>query len=295
MIRRNDGGPRRVSIPAASIVDFLAATRLFAGCDRATIEKIAPHVFAAEVGAGVVIMRAGTPKPGIGFVYSGRAAVRDGQAVIEEVAPGEAFGVTGAFLGTAPPQEVAAAEDSVVFLPGHDVVVQLASKVAAFLVRGRAPARPGGHVAASGTRGGPQHGAPARRHPVRARVDLRSDGGPGGHRAAQAHPAAPAAAARAARAHADHRHGRPDELGVAHGGPAPDVDHEDRRGGDQPGRLQRGVRAAPHRRDARRARQAHDRDRGRARADGVRSGGSGARGQAARPRWATRSWRWRAG
>jgi type IV pilus assembly protein PilB len=128
----NDGRPRRVSIPVSSIVDFLAGTRLFAGCDRSTIEKIAPHVFPAEVGAGVVIVRAGTPKPGIGFVFSGRAAVRDGQTVVEEIPPGEAFGVTGAFLGTAPPHEVAAAEDSVVFLMGHDVVVQLATKVAAF-------------------------------------------------------------------------------------------------------------------------------------------------------------------
>jgi type IV pilus assembly protein PilB len=121
-----------VSIPVASVVDFMAGTRLFAGCDRATIEKIAPHVFAAEVGAGVVIVHAGTPKPGIGFVFSGRAVVRDGQTVVEEVPPGESFGVAGAFLGTAPPHEVVAAEDSVVFLMGHEVVVQLATKVAPF-------------------------------------------------------------------------------------------------------------------------------------------------------------------
>ena len=127
-----DGRPRRASIPAPAIVDFLATTRLFSGCDRATIEKVAPHVYPAEVSAGVVIVRAGTPKPGIGFVYAGRATVRDGTVVVEEIGAGEAFGETGAFLGTAPLHEVAAAEDSVVFLLGHDVVVQLATKIASF-------------------------------------------------------------------------------------------------------------------------------------------------------------------
>ena len=124
--------PRRASVAPAAIVDFLAATRLFAGCDRATIEKVAPHVYPAEVAAGVVIVRAGTPKPGIGFVFAGRAAVRDGRTVVEEIASGEAFGETGAFNGTAPLHEVAATEDSVVLLLGHDVVVQLATKVASF-------------------------------------------------------------------------------------------------------------------------------------------------------------------
>jgi type IV pilus assembly protein PilB len=127
-----EGRPRRANVPAPAIADFLATTRLFSGCDRATIEKVAPHVYPAEVAAGVVIVRAGTPKPGIGFVYAGRAVVRDGQVVVEEVAAGEAFGEAGAFLGTAPLHEVAAAEDSVVFLLGHDVVVQLATRVASF-------------------------------------------------------------------------------------------------------------------------------------------------------------------
>jgi len=132
MSRGSDGRPRRADVAAPAIVEFLAKTRLFAGCDRATIEKIAPHVFPAQVAAGVVIVRAGAQKPGIGFVYSGRAAVRDGRSVVEEVAAGEAFGETGAFNGADPLHEVAAAEDSVVLLIGHDVVVQLATKVAAF-------------------------------------------------------------------------------------------------------------------------------------------------------------------
>jgi type IV pilus assembly protein PilB len=124
--------PRRASVPAPAIVDFLATTRLFAGCDRATIERVAPHVYPAQVAAGVVIVRAGTPRPGIGFVYAGRAAVRDGHEVVEVVESGEVFGETGAFNGTAPLHEVAATVDSVVLLIGHDVVVQLASRVAPF-------------------------------------------------------------------------------------------------------------------------------------------------------------------
>jgi type II secretory ATPase GspE/PulE/Tfp pilus assembly ATPase PilB-like protein len=119
-----------VAVPA--IVEFLATTSLFAGCDRATVEKIAPHVYPVEVPAGVVIVRAGTANPGIGFVFTGRAAVRDGEAVLEEVGVGEAFGESGAFLGTTPPYEVVAAEDSVMLLLSHDVVKQLATKIAAF-------------------------------------------------------------------------------------------------------------------------------------------------------------------
>jgi type II secretory ATPase GspE/PulE/Tfp pilus assembly ATPase PilB-like protein len=132
MSSEGDARPRRVDIPAPTIAAFLAGTPLFGGCDRATVDKIAPHVFAAEVPAGVVIVRAGTPNPGIGFVYAGRALVRDAATIVEEVGVGEAFGETGAFLGTEQPFEVAAAEDSVVFLLGHDIVNQLAAKIAAF-------------------------------------------------------------------------------------------------------------------------------------------------------------------
>src|SRR5215510_2366547 len=124
--------PRRVDVPAAAIAEFLATTPLFTGCDRPTIAKIAPHVFPVEVPAGTVIVRAGAPNPGIGVVYAGRATVRDGDATIEEIAAGGAFGETGAVLGTTQPYEVAAAEDSVVLLLSHDVVTQLATKIAAF-------------------------------------------------------------------------------------------------------------------------------------------------------------------
>jgi type II secretory ATPase GspE/PulE/Tfp pilus assembly ATPase PilB-like protein len=124
--------PRRVDVPASAIVEFLAATPLFNGCDRATIVKIAPHVFPVEVPAGTVVVRAGAANPGIGVVYSGRAAVRDGNAIVEEVPAGHAFGETGAFLGTTHPHEVAAAVDSVMLLISHDIVKQLATKIAAF-------------------------------------------------------------------------------------------------------------------------------------------------------------------
>jgi type IV pilus assembly protein PilB len=124
--------PRRVEVPTPTIADFLATTPLFTGCDRVTITKIASHVFPVEVPAGMVIVRAGAPTPGIGFVYSGRATVRDGGDTIEDVPAGGAFGETGAFLGTTQPHEVAAAEDSVMLLLSHDLVSQLAARSAAF-------------------------------------------------------------------------------------------------------------------------------------------------------------------
>jgi len=132
MTIEGDARPRRVDVATPTIADFLATTPLFIGCDRATIVKIAPHVFPVEVRAGTVIVRAGAPNPGIGVVYSGRATVRDGGATIEELATGEAFGETGAVLGTTQPYEVSAAEDSVVLLLSHDIVTQLATKIAAF-------------------------------------------------------------------------------------------------------------------------------------------------------------------
>jgi type II secretory ATPase GspE/PulE/Tfp pilus assembly ATPase PilB-like protein len=132
MTTDGDARARRAEIPAPIIVDFLATTSLFTGCDRATIAKIAPHVFPVAVPAGVVIVRAGAANPGIGVVYSGRAAVRDGDITLEEVAAGGAFGEAGALLGTMQPYEIAATEDSVMFLLGHDVVTQLATKIAAF-------------------------------------------------------------------------------------------------------------------------------------------------------------------
>jgi type IV pilus assembly protein PilB len=132
MTTEGEARPRRVEVPTPVIVDFLATTPLFTGCDRATIAKIASHVFPVEVPAGVVVVRAGAPNPGIGVVYSGRATVRDAGEPIEEVGAGGAFGETGAFLGTNQPHEIAAAEDSVMLLISHDVVTQLATKIAAF-------------------------------------------------------------------------------------------------------------------------------------------------------------------
>src|SRR5215467_11683215 len=132
MTAESEARPRRVEMPATVIVEFLATTPLFTGCDRGTIIKIAPHVAPFEVPAGVVVVRAGAPNPGIGVVYQGRATVRDGSETIEEVPPGGAFGETGAFLGTTQPYEVAAAEDSVMLLISHEVVNQLATKIAAF-------------------------------------------------------------------------------------------------------------------------------------------------------------------
>jgi type IV pilus assembly protein PilB len=124
--------PRRAELPVPTIIEFLAATQLFSGVDRQTIVKIAPHVFAVEVPAGTVIVRAGAANPGIGLVYKGLATVREGDATIEDIAVGEAFGEIGTYLGTEQPYDIAAVDDSVVFLLSHDVVTQLATKIAAF-------------------------------------------------------------------------------------------------------------------------------------------------------------------
>lgn len=129
-------GPRRITIAPGAVAEFLAGTALFQECDRGTIDKIAPHVYAAEVAASTVIVRAGTANPGIGFLYSGRAAVRvpqpDGGDLLEQVERGEAFGDTGAFLGTSQPWDVIAELDCVVLLLGHELISQIAAKVAPF-------------------------------------------------------------------------------------------------------------------------------------------------------------------
>ncbi len=129
-------GPRRITIAPGAVAEFLAGTALFQECDRGTIDKIAPHVYAAEVAASTVIVRAGTANPGIGFLYSGRASVRvpqpDGGELIEQVERGEAFGDTGAFLGTSQPWDVIAELDCVVLLLGHELISQIAAKVAPF-------------------------------------------------------------------------------------------------------------------------------------------------------------------
>jgi type II secretory ATPase GspE/PulE/Tfp pilus assembly ATPase PilB-like protein len=118
------------------VAEFLSSTSLFHDCDRATVDKIAPHVFAAEVRAGTVIVRAGTANPGIGFLFSGRAAVKipqdDGNAVLEPVEVGDSFGDTGAFLGTTQPWDVVAEQDCVVLLLGSELIAQIAAKVAPF-------------------------------------------------------------------------------------------------------------------------------------------------------------------
>jgi type II secretory ATPase GspE/PulE/Tfp pilus assembly ATPase PilB-like protein len=123
-------------VPPGAVVEFLSSTALFHDCERATIEKIAPHIFAAEVKAGTVIVRAGTPNPGIGFLFSGRAAVKvtqeDGPETLEPVEIGDAFGDTGAFLGTTQPWDVVAENDCVVLLLGSELIAQIAAKVAPF-------------------------------------------------------------------------------------------------------------------------------------------------------------------
>ncbi len=141
-------------------MDFLAGTALFHGCERKTVEKLIPHVFPVQVPVGIIIVRAGTPDPGIGVLYQGRAAIRltdaatGAQITLEEIGVGEPFGEVGAFLGTAQPHDVVALQDSVMFLLGHDVVAQLATKPARVLDRRGAAASRYKVVADRGVAGG---------------------------------------------------------------------------------------------------------------------------------------------
>src|ERR1041385_5311336 len=100
MTTEGEARPRRVEVPATAIAEFLATTPLFTGCDRATIVKIAPHVAPFDVPAGVVVVRAGAPNPGIGVVFRGRATVRDGSAATGEVATVGPSAETAAFPAT---------------------------------------------------------------------------------------------------------------------------------------------------------------------------------------------------
>ena len=46
MTTEGEARPRRVDVPASTIIDFLASTSLFSGCDRATITRIAGELTA---------------------------------------------------------------------------------------------------------------------------------------------------------------------------------------------------------------------------------------------------------
>src|SRR5262245_2398986 len=70
------GVPRQAAIAPAAIVEFLVATEVLGNIDRATIERVASHVFAADVPARTVIASAGARNPGIGVVFRGKVSVR---------------------------------------------------------------------------------------------------------------------------------------------------------------------------------------------------------------------------
>ncbi|MBP9086655.1 MAG: Flp pilus assembly complex ATPase component TadA [Kofleriaceae bacterium] len=128
----------RVVLDAAVVAEFLSATALFRNCERAVIDKIAPHVAATEYAAGEIVFRAGSPDQGLGLVFSGRVAVRQvnaatGAAItVEEVRVGDSFGEVGAVMATVQAQEVVAEDTSTILLVGKDVVAQLISKIAPF-------------------------------------------------------------------------------------------------------------------------------------------------------------------
>lgn len=128
----------RVVLDAAVVAEFLSATMLFRNCERAVIDKIAPHIAATEYAAGEIIFRAGSPDQGVGIVFSGRVAVRQVNAAtgaaltVEEVRVGDSFGEVGAVMATVQALEIVAEETSTILLVGKEVVAQLITKIAPF-------------------------------------------------------------------------------------------------------------------------------------------------------------------
>jgi type IV pilus assembly protein PilB len=128
----------RVLLDATIVAEFLSATTLFRNCERAVIDKIAPHVSAIEFESGETIIRAGSPDQGLGIVFAGRVAVRQVNAstgvaqTIEEVRVGDSFGEVGAVMGTVQANEIVAEDNTTALMLGKDVVAQLTSKIAPF-------------------------------------------------------------------------------------------------------------------------------------------------------------------
>ena len=91
-------GSRPAALSVGAIAEFLSSTALFRNVDHALIDKVAPHLPAAEHDAGATIVRAGSPDTGIGVLVAGRAAVRQVNAstgaatVLEELRIGDFFG-----------------------------------------------------------------------------------------------------------------------------------------------------------------------------------------------------------
>jgi type IV pilus assembly protein PilB len=128
----------RVLLDSTTVAEFLSATTLFRQCERAVIDKIAPHITANEFAAGEIIIRAGSPDQGLGIVFAGRVAVRQINAAtgaahaLEEVRVGDCFGEVGAVMATVQANEIVAEDSSTILLVGKEIVAQLASKIAPF-------------------------------------------------------------------------------------------------------------------------------------------------------------------
>ncbi len=131
-------GSRPAALSVGAIAEFLSSTALFRNVDRALIDKVAPHLPAAEHDAGATIVRAGSPDTGIGVLVAGRAAVRQVNAstgaatVLEELRIGDFFGEVAALLGTAQSHDIHAVEACTTLLIGREVMAQLLGKVAPF-------------------------------------------------------------------------------------------------------------------------------------------------------------------
>ena len=131
-------GSRPATLSIGAIAEFLSSTALFRQVDRALIDKVAPHLPAAEHDVGATIVRAGSPDAGIGVLVAGRAAVRQVNAstgaatVLEELRIGDFFGEVAALLGTAQSHEIHAVEACTTLAIGKEVMAQLLGKVAPF-------------------------------------------------------------------------------------------------------------------------------------------------------------------
>ncbi len=131
-------GGRRTGMDPATIAEFLHSTALFRTCDRPVIDKIAPHVSALEFESTGVIVRASSPDPSLGILFSGRASVRQVNAatgsstLLEEIRVGDSFSEVGAVLAMGQAVEIVSEDTSIALLFEKDLLRELLSKVSPF-------------------------------------------------------------------------------------------------------------------------------------------------------------------
>lgn len=116
----------------------MRGTPLFRECAPEVADKVAPHAQAVEAKPGALLLRAGSPEPGIGILMSGAASVSVADLAtglrteLYSIRTGEHFGEVGTLLGETQPHDVVAEDACVVLVLKQSAVDQLCRKVPAF-------------------------------------------------------------------------------------------------------------------------------------------------------------------